>query len=130
MATTPPVDSCSLVDVARDEPEEERRRVRPDVVARVVADLLEADEGERAPVAVAQPQAVAHLDVSVAAAHEEVEVAALDRQLAAELLGTHHAVHRHGRRRILDEAVDIVDGDRQLELQLAAVALPSSSACV
>ena len=63
---------------------EQRRRVLPDVEARVVGDQLEAGHRQRVADAVAEPQPVEHVLDARLDVDEQVEPALLDRQLAAE----------------------------------------------
>src|SRR5512133_1699702 len=105
--------------VAAQDVGEERRRVLPDVEARVVAHELEARERQRVAHAVAEPQPVEHALDAGLGVDEEVEDAALDRQLAAQRVAAQVADRARLTQRIGAEALDVRDLDGQVEHQCA-----------
>src|SRR5512133_2777140 len=105
--------------VAAQDVGEERRRVLPDVEARVVAHELEAGERQRVADAVAEPQPVEHALDAGLGVDEEVEDAALDRQLAAQRVAAQVADRARLTQRIGAEALDVRDLDGQVEHERA-----------
>ena len=97
---------------------EQRRRVLPDVEARVVVDQLEAGHRQRVADAVAEPQPVEHVLDAGLDVDEQVEPALLDRQLPAERVALHPAGgdRRAAAGRWLKRSMS-VDLDREVELE-------------
>ena len=105
----------ALGHVALQHAREQRRRVLPDVEARVVLDQLEAGHRQRVADAVAEPEPVEHVLDARLDVDEQVEPALLDRQPAAERVAVHPADGRRGPQRVVAEALDVLDLDRQVE---------------
>src|SRR5918999_2087614 len=110
---------AGLVDVAAQHAREQRRRVAPDVEARVVLDELEPAEGQRVARPVAEEEPVEHVLDARLGVDEQVEGAVLDRQLPAERVAHDVAVGAGAAPRVVREPGHVVDGDREVELERA-----------
>ena len=111
---------AGLVDVAGEQAGEQRGRVPPHVEAGVVLDHLEPGEGDLLPLVVGEPEPIAHLRAALVV-DEQVEHGPLHRAPAAERGALDPPV---GGGRVIgigDEAVDVVDPDREVEHQGVAV---------
>ena len=106
------------VDVALQHAREERRGVLPHVEAGVVLHHLEARQRQRVADAVAEVQPVEHVLDARSRVDEQVEVALLDRQPAAERIAVHVADRPRGAQRVVGEAVDVGHLDREPEQQV------------
>src|SRR5215211_850822 len=108
---------AAWLDVAAEDPREQRRRVAPEIEAGVVLDVLEASERHRVALAVLDQQPVLHelARALLGGIDEEVEPALRHREPPAQLLALHVTL---GAARVLgvsEEALDVVHRDRQMK---------------
>src|SRR5919198_5249565 len=105
------------LDVPAQHAREQRRRVAPEVEPRVVAHELVAGHRQRMADSVAEEQPVQHVLDARLGVHEQVEHAALDREAAAQRVALDPAEGAGLTHRVAGEAVDVVDRDREVELE-------------
>jgi hypothetical protein len=121
----------AAVEVPGVQAAEERRRVRPRVVAHIVVDVLEAGERDRAARGVTHMEAVVHVTVArPARVDEQVEPPGLDGQAAAEAVALDPAVARRLVVGVGDEGVDVVDRHAEVDRAPARDLAPADPALV
>ena len=110
-------------DVPGEQAHQQPRAVAPGIVVGIVLDQLEAAEGERAARAIAQEEAVEHAPAArIRSAHEEVEAAVVGLEPPAEGRTMDRAREPGRALRPVQEAVQVVDCDRDVGRAACALA--------